>query len=119
MISGWKRLPVLAVTAAVMLSGCASGGGVLVSYDVKGTGETTVVYSDGDKSVTESVKLPWHKEFHVDKKKFTLQVQAGTNKPGGGVTACAASVDNQQQVYSTPINPAFDLVLCTKEYTAG
>jgi hypothetical protein len=115
MISRWKWLPVLAVASCALLSSCSSDDGPLVGYDVTGTGSTDVAYYDGEKQVTEHVKLPWHKEFHVNKKKFLVQVQAGT--PGGSsVTACAASVDNQQIVHATPTNPVFNFVLCSKEY---
>jgi len=37
----------------------------------------------------------------------------------GGLTACAASVNDQRIVQSNPINPAFNTVLCAKEYPAS
>jgi hypothetical protein len=117
MISREKLLPVLAAAFA-LLSGCSSTDGPLVGYDVTGTGSTEVTYFDGEKSLTEHVKLPWHKEFHVNKKKFLVQVQAGGAGGQGEVTSCVGTVDNQQVVHATPLNPAFPFVLCSHQYEA-
>lgn len=113
-----KPLSVL-LAAGLLLAACGSGDGVPVTYDVFGTGSTTVTYYDGSKDVTETVKLPWHKELTIDKAKVTLKVQAGEPGQETGVTACAISANNQQVATGTPMNPAFKFVLCSYEYTAG
>jgi hypothetical protein len=112
MISQWKRLPAVGIAALALLAGCGSGG-TPVTYEVFGTGSADVTYYDGSKDVTVQVTLPWRKDIHIDKDKFTVKVQATGD---GGLTACAASVKDERIVQATPINPAFNSVLCAKEY---
>jgi len=115
MISRRIWLPVVA--AAALLAGC-SDSGVPVTYEVFGTGQADVTYYNGSEDVSERVTLPWRKDLHIDKKKFTLKVQAGKAE-GGEVTACAASVNDERVVQATVMSSFAPLVLCEKEYSAG
>ncbi len=115
MTSRWKPLAAAFAAGCMLLAGC-TGSGPSVTYEVFGTGSADVTYYNGSKDITEHVTLPWRKDLHIDKDKFTVKVQATGD---GGLTACAASVNDQRIVSANPVNPVLNTVLCAKEYPAS
>ncbi|MFC7247481.1 hypothetical protein ACFQO7_33895 [Catellatospora aurea] len=82
--------------------GVATGdptGSHSVRYAVEGTGQAMITYSEGPGNTqTETVTLPWTKNFTLNSDSFGLSVIAFRSPGGdGNVTGCSISVDGTER----------------------
>ncbi|GAA1409618.1 hypothetical protein [Catellatospora coxensis] len=82
--------------------GVATGdatGSHSVRYAVEGTGQALITYSEGPGNTqTETVALPWTKNFTLNSDSFGLSVIAFSAPGGdGNVTGCSISVDGTER----------------------